>query len=35
MSDIFVYCMRVNRTPLYKDIPKILEWITDKDVRAK
>ena len=35
MSDIFVHCMRVNGTPLYKDIPKEYEWITDEDVRIK
>ena len=35
MSDIFVYCMRVNGTPLYKDIPKKYEWLTDEDVRIK
>ena len=35
MSDIFVHCMRVNGTPLYKDIPKEYEWLTDEDVRIK
>ena len=35
MSDIFVHCMRVNGTPLYKDIPKKYEWLTDEDVRIK
>ena len=35
MSDIFVHCMRVNGTPLYKDIPKEHEWLTDEDVRIK
>ena len=35
MSDIFVHCMRVNGTPLYKDSPKKYEWLTDEDVRVK
>lgn len=35
MSDIFVHCMRVNGTPLYKDFPKKYEWLTDEDVRVK
>ena len=35
MSDIFVHCMRVNGTPLYKDSPKKYEWLTDDDVRVK
>ena len=35
MSDIFVHCMRVNGTPLYKDIHKEYEWLTDEDVRIK
>ena len=35
MSDIFVHCMRVNGTPLYKDSPKKYEWLTDEDIRVK
>ena len=35
MSDIFVHCMRVNGTPLYKDSPKKYEWLNDEDVRVK
>ncbi|WP_295655010.1 hypothetical protein [uncultured Haemophilus sp.] len=35
MSDIFVHCMRVNGTPLYKDFPKKYEWLTNEDVRVK
>jgi lipoprotein len=35
MSDIFVHCMRVNGTPLYKDFPEKYEWLTDEDVRVK
>ena len=35
MSDIFVHCMRVNGTPLYKDSPNKYEWLTDDDVRVK
>ena len=35
MSDIFVHCMSVNGTPLYKDFPKKYEWLTDEDVRVK
>ena len=35
MSDLFVHCMRVNGTPLYKDFPKKYEWLTDEDVRVK
>lgn len=35
MSDIFVHCMRVNGTLLYKDSPKKYEWLTDEDVRVK
>ncbi|OOF46633.1 hypothetical protein BKK52_11160 [Rodentibacter trehalosifermentans] len=34
-SDIYVHCMRVNHTPLYRDIPQKYDWLKDEDVRFK
>ncbi|MDG6881148.1 Uncharacterised protein [Phocoenobacter uteri] len=33
MSDIFVYCMRINNTPIYLDLNKNYNWLIESDVK--